>query len=124
MKHLVAALLIGLTSSLAAPVAPPARIKLETPFTLKVGASAKLVNWSVKFVSVSLGVLRPPCRPEMTCPPQDVFVELRVTRDRVSRTVVLHWSSAPSSVVALRQRVTMVGFGAKPDRAMLKVSKP
>ena len=90
MKHLVAALLIGLTSSLAAPVAPPALIRLETPFVLKVGASAKLANWSVKFVRVSLGVRSSPdCGwPEILCGPPDQIVELRVTRDRVSRSRV------------------------------------
>ncbi len=121
MKHLIAVLLIGLTSSLAAPTAI---IKLETPFALKIGASAKLVNWSVTFVRVSFGALRPPCPPNAQCLPQDVFIELRVTRDRVSRTVMLQWSSAPSSVVALRQRVTMVGFSAMPDTATFKVSQP
>ncbi len=122
MKHLVAALLIGLTSSLAAPVAPPALIKLETPFTLKIGASAKLVNWSVTFVRVFMGVLSTPCRPEMACLPQDMIMELRVTRDRVSRTVMLHTSLEPRSAVGLRQRVTLVGLNAKV--ATLKVSKP
>ena len=124
MKRLVAALLIGLTSSLAAPVAPPALIKLETPFVLKVGASAKLVNWSVKFVRVSLGVRSSPdCgRPEILCGPPDQIVELRVTRDRVSRMVMLHTSLGPSSAIALRQRVTLVGFGD--PVSTFKVSKP
>lgn len=125
MKHLVAALLIGLTSSLAAPVAPPALIKLETPFTLKVGASAKLVNWSVTFVRVSLGVREsgPPCGgPDVLCAAPDMKVELRVTRDRVSRTVILHTSLGPSSAIALRQRVTLVRFGD--PVSTFKVSKP
>ena len=125
MNYLIAALLIGLTSSLAAPVAPAAIVKLETPFALKIGASAKLVNWSVTFVRVSLGVLSTPCGPEMTCLPQDMVIELRVTRDRVSRTVMLHTSLEPRSAIALRQRVTLVGLDAKPATvATFKVSKP
>ena len=123
MKHLVAALLIGLTSSLAAPVAPPALIKLETPFALKIGASAKLVNWSVTFVRV---VSDSRCPPNVDCVwAGDAMIELRVTRDRVSRTVLLHTGLEPRSVLALRQRVTLVGLGAKPATvATFKVSKP
>ena len=123
MKHLIAALLIGLTSSLAAPVAPPALIKLETPFALKIGASAKLVNWSVTFVRV---VSDSRCPPNVDCVwAGDAMIELRVTRDRVSRTVLLHTGLEPRSVLALRQRVTLVGLGAKPATvATFKVSKP
>ena len=120
MKHVFAALLIGLTSSLAAPLEP---IALGTPFALKVGASAKLVNWSMTFVRV---VSDSRCPPQVQCVwAGDAMVELRVTRDRVSRTVRLHTGLEPRSLVVLRQRVTLAGLGAKPaTAATFKVSKP
>lgn len=123
MKRLIAVLLIGLTSGLAAPLAPAALIKLETPFALKIGASAKLVNWSVTFVRV---VSDSRCPPNVDCVwAGDAVVELRVTRDRVSRTVLLHTGLEPRSAVALRQRVTLIGLGAKPARsATFKISQP
>lgn len=122
MKHLIAAMLIGLTSSLAAPVAPPALIKLETPFTLKVGASAKLVNWSVTFVEKYQDPAYPSCEPP-NCPPWDTIIELRVTRDRASRKVILRtYQRGRQSAIALRQRVTLVGLNA--EVATFKVSKP
>ena len=123
MKRLVAALLITLTSGFAASLAPPERIAPGTPFDLKLGASAKLVNWSLTFVRV---VSDSRCPPKVNCVwAGDAVLELRVTRDRVSRTITLHTGLEPRSVVALKQRVTLVGLDAKPAKvATFKVSKP
>ena len=123
MKRLAAALLVGLTSVFATPLAPPEPIALGTPFVLTVGASAKLVNWSLTFVRV---VSDSRCPPKVQCVwAGDAIIELRVTRDRVSRNLTLHTGLEPRSATALRQRVTLVGLGAKPAKvATFKVSKP
>ena len=123
MKRFIAVLLIGLTSGFAAPLEPPQRIAPGTPFVLKIGASARLVNWSLTFVRV---VSDSRCPPQVDCVwAGDAIVELRVTRDRVSRTVKLHTGLEPRSAVVLRQRVTLAGLGAKPANvASFKVSKP
>ena len=116
---MIAALLIGLPPSLA----PSQPIALGTPFVLQLGASAKLVNWSLTFVRV---VSDSRCPPKVNCVwAGDAVVELRVTRDRVSRTIVLHTGLEPRSALVLRQRVTLAGLGAKPAKsATFKVSKP
>ena len=121
MKYLITALLIALTA--VAPAAPLEPIALGKPFALKIGASAKLVNWSVTFVRV---VSDSRCPPQVQCVwAGDAMIELRVTRDRVSRKITLHTSLGPRSAIALRQRVTLVGLGAKPATvATFKVSKP
>ena len=120
---MIAALLIGLPLSLAASLAPPQPIALGTPFVLQLGASAKLVNWSLTFVRV---VSDSRCPPKVNCVwAGDAIVELRVTRDRVSRTIVLHTGLEPRSLLVLRQRVTLAGLGAKPAKsATFKVSQP
>lgn len=104
MKRFIAALLILLTSSLAAP----APVALETTFALRVGQAAALKNtdWTLTFVRV---VRDSRCRPPAQCLwVGEAELELRAKRNSERDTFPFSLNTfSKTSAVALRLRVTI-----------------
>ena len=116
MKYWLATLLIT-ASSLAATIPP------GTPFTLKLGETLTLRDWSLTFVRV---VSDSRCPPKVNCVwAGDAKLALRVKRGRSSQMLELHTTLEPRSALVLGQRVTLIGLGAKPAKsAMFKLVQP
>jgi hypothetical protein len=131
MKPLVAMLSLILGSSLVSAQVSPVPITFGKPFTLDQGgnftARQVATNWNLRFARV---LKDSRCPVNVTCVwAGDAELELKVSKDKQQKTIVLHTGLEPRSATVMGLKLTLQrlepenGAPGKP-RAVFVVTKP